>query len=303
MTYIAYGIGQYYKLMKPLLDKQGITISFLCDRKWNGTTEMFFDGIPIVQKDEIKQISDATCIIFSMNGIITKSIMEELDVDNISYIHVDEIVKNKEPKVLAGKEIKKFGCEGVYTDSRNNKIYFDDSIPDTIKVTFRGRDNHLQLGKNLLIGNLNIVFGNNGGCSIGDNTEILDAYFSIAYAGVSIGKDCLLATNVILRTHDSHHIFDLKSHMRINVPEDVVIGDQVWIAKGATLLSGARIGTGSVVAANTVTSSSFSDHCIIAGIPGKVIREGICWSKDDTGLSNYTVLEECNSQDALKYIN
>lgn len=302
MSYIAYGIGQYYKLMKPELDKQGITISFLCDRKWNGTSETFYDGIPIIQKDEIKNIPDPTCIIFSMNHIITRSIRDELAAEGISYVHVDALLQSNSPKVLTGKELKESYVGGVYTDARNNSIYFDNTIPDGVRITFRGSGNTMRFGRNLLVGNLNIVFGNNGSCSIGDNTEVLEAYFSIAYADMSIGKDCLLATNVIIRTHDSHHIFDLDTHKRINVPKDVTIGDHVWVAKGVTLMPGASVGTGSVVAANTVTSSAFGEHCIVAGIPGKVIREKICWSKDDTGLSNNEWLEECNAKDALKYI-
>lgn len=302
MTYIGYGIGQYYSIVKPELDKLGIELSFLCDRKWKDASFQTYDGIPIIQKEEIVKIPDAVCVIFSMHYMVTNSIVEDLSKEGIAYKHVDELLGRIESKVITGKQLKEECQEGLYTDFRNNRIYFDETIPEGLKITFRGNNNTLRIGKNLMIGKLGILFGDDGSCIIGDYTEIIDAYFCIAYAGIMIGSDCLLAPGVILRTHDGHHIFDLHTHKRLNSPEEITIGNQVWIARGATLLSGARIGTGSVVAANAVTSSTFPEHCIIAGVPAKVIREGICWSRDESSISNHEYLEECNSQAALKYI-
>lgn len=302
MIYIGYGIGQYYNVVKQDLDEAGIKLSFLCDRKWDETSELSYDGIPIIRREELSKMPDVVCVIFSLNHIVTNSIVEDLRKAGMSYIHVDELLKHKESKVVTGKQLKE-SCEtGVYTDSRNNKIYFDQSIPENIKISFKGRNNTLTLGKNLLIGNFKVVFGNDGICSIGDDTEIIDAIFFVAYAKLSIGRDCLFGSGITLRTHDGHHIFDLNTHKRINVPKDIIIGDHVWLAKDVTLLPGASIGTGTVVGANALTSSQFPEHCIIAGVPAKVIRENICWSKDETSVSNNEFLEECNSRVARNYI-
>lgn len=105
-----------------------------------------------------------------------------------------------------------------------------------------------------------------------------------------------------MRTHDGHHIFDLSTKKRINLPQDVVIGNQVWIAYGATLLGGAQIGDGSVVGAGSITSSEFGDHTVIAGSPAKIIRENICWSKDSEEKCNHQEFGECFDQTALKYL-
>ena len=104
--------------------------------------------------------------------------------------------------------------------------------------------------------------------------------FFVSRAKLIIGKDCLFAANVTVRTHDGHHIFDLITKKRLNTSQDIVIGNQVWIVYGVTLLGGAKIGDDSVVGTGSITSSEFGEHLVIAGSPAKIIQENICWSKD-----------------------
>lgn len=57
-----------------------------------------------------------------------------------------------------------------------------------------------------------------------------------------------------------------------------------------------------MVGTKTVTSSEFGEHLVIAGVPGRVIRENICWSKDCTEYVSYDYLEECVDKKALDYL-
>jgi len=77
---------------------------------------------------------------------------------------------------------------------------------------------------------------------------------------------------------------------------DVVIGHDVWIGAGATILSGVRIGNGAVIGALAVVTCDVPPYSIVGGNPAKVIRmrfsaEDISilqalewWSWDDTKL-------------------
>jgi len=53
---------------------------------------------------------------------------------------------------------------------------------------------------------------------------------------------------------------------------DVIIGHDVWIGAGATILSGVRIGNGAVVGACSVVTRDVPAYGIVAGNPAKLVR-------------------------------
>ena len=97
---------------------------------------------------------------------------------------------------------------------------------------------------------------------------------------ISIGSDCLIAYNVVLRTGDSHAIFDENSR-RINNAKDISIGDKVWIADGVIVLKGAKIADSTIIGSNAVvTGKSFPSHTVIAGNPAKIVKENVTWTPE-----------------------
>jgi chloramphenicol O-acetyltransferase type B len=53
---------------------------------------------------------------------------------------------------------------------------------------------------------------------------------------------------------------------------DIVIGNDVWIAYGATILSGVSIGDGAVVGAHAVVSRDVPPYAVVVGNPAQVVR-------------------------------
>ena len=252
----------------------------------------------MISRDKLCSIKNVKVIIFPYDPPIKKAIADELAKAEIDYIYVTDILGKTS---LNGKRLKEEAKDGVWKDDYNNVIHFHPSIPDDILIRLDGIDNDIFLEENIVINNLTICMGNRGKCRIGANTRIIALTMYIAYAGVDIGKDSLFSSNVVIRTHDAHYIFDRNTHERINVAKDVVIEDHVWVGEGALLLPGARIGEGSIVGARAVTSAQFEDHVVIAGVPAKVIRKDVCWSKDTTEFTDYMYAEECVTRDALEY--
>ena len=59
----------------------------------------------------------------------------------------------------------------------------------------------------------------------------------------------------------------------------IIIGNDCWIGAKATILDGANIGDGCVVAAGAVVRGNFPPYSVIAGVPAKIIKS-ILYDKD-----------------------
>ena len=91
--------------------------------------------------------------------------------------------------------------------------------------------------------------------------------------GIRIGADVLIAANCTLAPVD-HEFADPDRPIRGQgfrpSRGGIDIGDDVWIGAGCTLLDGARIGTGSVIAAASLVRGELPPFCIARGIPARV---------------------------------
>lgn len=311
--YIGYGIGQYYETVKSKLPKE-YKLSYLCDlRKENYKTEngYFHDGLQVLSvEDARKHIGDATFVVFSGNARNTASIVSEISSWGGKYILASSLVAIDVH--IAGEMLRSWTGDGKatkvskdgkyrYTDESGNTIEYYDDIEKSISIALRGENNFLSISKRVSVGELYILMGTNGYCSIGEETIIESARIHVSFGKVEIGENCLFAERIIIRNHDAHHIFSRSDGNRINHPRNISIGNHVWIGLEAMLLGGFTIGDNSVVGTRSVTSSTFPKEVIIAGNPAKVIREGICWSKDNTDYFDHDNLDDCMAKEAYLY--
>lgn len=295
---VGYGIGQDYQEQKQRL-RGKITFDYLADRKWKTSDIKVYDNIPIIRLDELKWLKRVLIVLFPHYESIRNDICRELKEINADIYYIGELF----PRVsrINGRQLFDLLPRTEYRDEFDNCIMFDDTISFNINITMKGSNNLIKIGRYVKTDSLHILCGTNGRCLIGDNCSIRGAKFYISQATLQLGENCLLSTGIRIRTHDAHHIFDKITCKRINFAQDVVVGNKVWLGCDAVLLSGAHIGTGSIVGERAVTSSCFKENVIIAGCPARIVRENVCWSSDLTACFDHSNLEECADQTAFQY--
>ena len=61
---------------------------------------------------------------------------------------------------------------------------------------------------------------------------------------------------------------------------EVVIGEHVWIAHGASILKGSLVPENSIVAAKSLVQGAFDGSgLLLAGAPARIVREGVQWKR------------------------
>jgi acetyltransferase-like isoleucine patch superfamily enzyme len=119
-------------------------------------------------------------------------------------------------------------------------------------------------GKSIIIGDR--VF-------IGRNTE-----FNIRKL-VSVGDDCLIASNCKFIDHD-HGFADIEMPMNLQPgpEEEIILENNVWLGANVVVLKGVVIGCGAIVAAGAVVNKSIPSCEVWGGVPARKI--GVRKSED-----------------------
>ena len=98
-----------------------------------------------------------------------------------------------------------------------------------------------------------------------------------------IGKYCSIANGVQFMLHSEHHTewvtnypfpaFVSGSGYRSPGKGNILVGSDVWIGNGATIMSGVMIGDGAVIATKAVVTKDVPPYTIVGGVPAKVIKK------------------------------
>jgi acetyltransferase-like isoleucine patch superfamily enzyme len=88
--------------------------------------------------------------------------------------------------------------------------------------------------------------------------------------GIDIADDVMIGPNVSIIT--SSHPLEPSQRRAFVIAKPVVIGRNVWLAAGATILGGVTVGENSVVAAGAVVTRNVPRDSLVGGNPAKLIR-------------------------------
>lgn len=182
----------------------------------------------------------------------------------------------------AGRDFKKVK---IKIKKGNNRFVIGRDVEiSNCEIRISGQGNVVEIGDNVRFSSGKIYLINAVGqhIKIGSDTTIEGCYLLVdEQASVDIGKDCMLSTDIIIRTGDKHSIIDDETGERINHSKDIFIGDRVWIGRDVTVLKGTVLKPETIVATRSLVSRVFDEgHCVVAGIPAKIVKRGVHWSRD-----------------------
>ena len=172
-------------------------------------------------------------------------------------------------------------CKG----SGNVMYVGKNTVLNRVQIRVRGNNNIIRFGDNICFGN-NCSFwleGNNILISIGNDTTFSHAVHFCAQEDrmeINVGEDCMFANNIIVRTSDSHPIYDIKTNERLNPAASVRIGNHVWIAPRSIIMKKADIGDGCIVGSNTMVNKSVPANALVVGMPASIVKQDIKWTRE-----------------------
>ena len=188
-----------------------------------------------------------------------------------------------------------------------NRVRYKDAVLESVKFDIIGSGNRIVIKPGCVINHVTFYIRGdnhkilindhcrfNGGGSIwleGDNcslrigkqTTFENVHLALTEQGskLSIGRDCMFAYSIEVRTGDSHSVISRATNERINHVKNIMIGDHVWVAAHCIILKGVSIASDSIVATGAVVTKSFTtEGIVIGGNPAVKLKDGITWSRE-----------------------
>jgi acetyltransferase-like isoleucine patch superfamily enzyme len=107
--------------------------------------------------------------------------------------------------------------------------------------------------------------------TLGDYCIVLPGVRIAAATSISVGDNCMFATNSYITDADWHDQYD-----RTSAPGKtaaIVLDDNVWIGDSAIVCKGVHIGENSIVGAGSVVTHDVPANTVVAGNPAREVKK------------------------------
>lgn len=108
----------------------------------------------------------------------------------------------------------------IKVGGKNNRLILGEGVELThCEIRLDGENNLIEIGPNVRFSSGKIYLRQTSGqhIRIGADTTVEGAYLLIdEAASIDIGRDCMLSTDILIRTGDKHPILDAATGQRLN---------------------------------------------------------------------------------------
>lgn len=132
--------------------------------------------------------------------------------------------------------------------------------------------NPFTLGSHAAIEDFATINNGLGAVHIGNHSLV--GLSCVVIGPVSIGKEVMLAQNIVLSglNHNYQNVLvPIRRQPCTTAP--IVVEDEVWIGANAVITAGVTIGKHAVVAAGSVVTRNVPPYSVVAGNPAKIVKQ------------------------------
>jgi acetyltransferase-like isoleucine patch superfamily enzyme len=153
-------------------------------------------------------------------------------------------------------------------------LYFTNWLPDNViflrlrgflaSFFFKKCGNDLRIGRN-------VTFYNPSKIEIGNSVYIAYGCWFLGAANLVIEDEVLFGPYVVV-SPSNHTIYNHSFRFGEPVCKDIRIRKGAWIGAHCTIVIGAEVGKGAMIAANSVLNAVVEDNMMFGGVPAKFIK-------------------------------
>lgn len=240
-----------------------------------------------------------------VNGIFSCNDNAIIKIKDCSTIVGTKFSVGKKACIKIGTTCEIKGAKNIFVKD-NAILYLDESSHiiefEMIVILEKG---NMFVGQNVSIAqNANVLVCENANLFI-DKDSSFEQNLTIVVVDntkIMIGRDCMFSFGITLLSDDGHSIFDVYDKKNLNSTSSITkgryidIGNHVWIGCKAIILYGTKIKDGSIIGAGSIIKKGIPNNCMAVGVPARVIKENIAWSRENCHSDYITKYDE-------KYIN
>lgn len=273
---------KYYVVLPFLLEDNGVLQRRILNRLGYSEDEdyVFYPSVDFVLNDLNGRSADAY-------GNIVKGQCKNIQVR----------ISGANNSITIGEGVQIKGTLKIIVNGDNHSVSIGEKCvfngTNNILTVANSHDAKIEIGSSCRFANLSITYRSQCEIKIGNMSTFSDKTRIYLHKNtkITIGQDCMFSFDIVVQTGDGHTIFDLETGKGINYSinesqepyyGEIELKDHIWVGRDAMILSGAKktvIGEGSVIGAKSLVKGVFPNNCIIAGVPARVLKRNIAWSR------------------------